>query len=132
MANGEDMTQPTLHKKGASGKYYAKTLDLTACYSKQGYKVKVGSKADKESDSLQIVNKLQVATAQFPNNIPLQTIKKQKTLDWLQLTPEENKEVMDFDDQQPPPLMPANGQKMPLAPPNRMNQPMPQPQPIAA
>lgn len=134
MANGSDMQKPTLHKKGASGKYYAKTLDLAACYSKQGYKVKVGSKADKESDSLQMINKLQVATAQFPNNIPLQKIQKQKTLDWLDLTPEENQEVMDFDDQQPPPLpgMPPLPQKQPTAPPNRMNQPIAPPQPVAA
>jgi len=29
----------------------------------------------------------------------LQKIQKKKTLDWLQLTPEESKEVMDYDDQ---------------------------------
>lgn len=134
-ANGDTMTKPTLHKKGPSGKYYAKTLDLKACYSKEGYKVKVGSKADKEADSLQLINKLQVATAQFPNNIPLQKINKQNTLDWLGLTPEENQEVMNFDDQNPqmmgaPPGMPPNGSKMPLAPPGAGQTPQPLPQRI--
>ena len=93
------MTQPRLHKKSPQGKYYPKTLSLKETYSKEGYKVKVGSKADKESDSLDMIKKLQVATAQFPNNIPLQKIAKEKTLDWLSLTPDETKEVMDFDDQ---------------------------------
>jgi hypothetical protein len=119
-ANGSDMAKPTLHKKGPSGKYYAKTLDLKQTYSKDGYKVKVGSKADKESDALQMVQKLQVATQQFPNNTPLQKISKQKTLDWLGLTPEETKEVMNFDDQQPAlPMNPKAPPGGPPAPPGR-------------
>ena len=132
-ANGSTMTKPTLHKKGPSGKFYPKTLDLEKVFSKEGYKVKVGSKSDKESDSLQTIQKLQVATAQFPNNIPLQKIQKQKTLDWLQLTPEETAEVMNFDDQQPqmlpgmPPGMPPNGAKPPVQPALPMKSPMPQP-----
>lgn len=141
MANGDTMEKPTLYKKSAKGKYYPKTLDLKSTYSKQGYKVKVGSKADKESDSLQVVQKLQVATAQFPNNIPLQKIQKKKTLDWLQLTPEESKEVMDYDDQQqglmpgmPPGGTPPTGKPPampPGAPPGQIPQPMPQPAPVA-
>jgi len=108
MANGESMTPAKLHKKSQKGKYYAKTLNLKATYSKDGYKVKVGSKADKEADALQMVQKLQVATAQFPQNVPLQKIQKQQTLDWLGLTPEQQKEVMDFDDQGVPPPITVN------------------------
>jgi hypothetical protein len=139
-ANGGTMEKPTLHKKGVSGKFYAKTLDLAKTYSKDGFKVTVGSKADKESDALQMVQKLNVATSQFPNNIPLQNINKKKTLDWLDLTPEEKAEVMNFDDQQPKGLpMPSepspNGSKLPLAPPSpiqgRIAQPA-LPQPVAA
>jgi hypothetical protein len=131
MANGEEMAQPILHKKGPSGKYYPKTLNLKATYSKEGYKVKVGSKADKEADALQMVQKLQLATAQFPQNIPLQKISKQKTLDWLDLTPEETKEVMSFDDQMPQgmPGMPAPGPggpqgRTPMQIPGRTPQPV--------
>src|ERR1017187_6771301 len=93
-ANGTDMEKPKLYKKSPKGKYYSKTLDLAKTYSKDGYKVKVGSKADKESDSLQLINKLQVADSMFPGNLPLQKISQQKTLDWLDLTPEETKKVM--------------------------------------
>jgi hypothetical protein len=137
MANAGDMAAPKLYKKSPKGKYYPKTLDLKATYSKDGYKVKVGSKADKESDSLQLIQKLQIANTQFPNNAPLQKISKQKTLDWLNLTPEETKEVMDFDAQNAlmpgaPPGMsgsPGNGPQ----PPGSFPQPsIPQPAAVAA
>jgi hypothetical protein len=133
MANGSTMEKPTLHKKGPSGKFYPKTLDLAKTFSKDGYKVKVGSKADKESDSLQSIQKFQVATSQFPNNIPLQKIQKKNTLDWLELTPEQKVEVMNFDDQAPmgapgaPPGMPPMGVNPSPTPPGRTPQPMSQP-----
>jgi hypothetical protein len=132
MANGKDMKKPTLHKKGTNGNYYKKTLDLAQTYSAEGFKTKVGSKADKESDALEMIKKLQIATAQFPNNIPLQEISKEKTLDWLDLTPDETKRVMEFDDQaaamaaaNPAPGMLPNGPKPPFAPsqPMRANAP---------
>ena len=144
-ANGTDMEKPKLYKKSPKGKYYSKTLDLAKTYSKDGYKVKVGSKADKESDSLQLINKLQVADSMFPGNLPLQKISQQKTLDWLDLTPEETKEVMAFAAQQPqgmppngappgmppgPPGMPPNGPKPPVALPQ--SQPAQIPQTVAA
>jgi len=132
MANGGTMTQPKLHKKAASGKYYGKTLNLKEAYSKDGYKVKVGSKADKESDALQMVQKLQVATAQFPNNIPLQKIQKQKTLDWLNLTPEETKEVMSFEDQNPAPMLPGGPPGGPPLPQGRAPMQPQLPQPVEA
>jgi hypothetical protein len=127
MANGGEMAQPKLYKKSAKGKYYPKTLDLKKAYSKDGYKVKVGSKADKESDSLQTVQKMQLAITQFPNNIPLQKIYKQKLLDIMNLTPDETKEVMDFDDQAAA-LMGAS----PGAPPQPGLPPGRIPQPVAA
>jgi hypothetical protein len=65
--------------------------------------VKVGSKADKESDSLDMIKKLTVAQQMFPMNAPLRNIAKEKVLDWLNLTPQEAQEVMSFDDQMPQP-----------------------------
>jgi hypothetical protein len=135
MANGDSMEAPRLHKKGPSGKYYPKTLNLKNTYSKDGYKVKVGSKADKESDALQMIQKLQVATAQFPQNVPLQNIFKEKTLDWLDLTPEEMKEVMAYEDQ-PKPMLPGVPDAPPGQPPNPAGRtpiqiPAKLPQPVA-
>jgi hypothetical protein len=135
-ANGDSMTEPTLYKKSVKGKFYKKTLNLKEAYSKEGYKVKVGSKADKESDALQMIQKLQVATAQFPNNAPLQKISKEKILDWLSLTPEEQAEVMNFDDQAKPTLPGGLPGSPPGGPPNfqgrsPMQIPSKIPQPVA-
>lgn len=93
MAN-KDLLQPVKrHKKGRSGKYYAKELHPAQMYSEQGYEVKVGSKADKESDSLDMVKKMQVAQQLFPNNGALTKIFQKKVVDWLGLTPDEQQEV---------------------------------------
>ena len=136
MANGKTMQQPTLHKKSAKGVYFKRTINLADTFSKEGYKVKVGSKADKESDSLQSIQKMQLAVQSFPQNAPLQKIFKQKILDWMGLTPDETKEVLSFEDQQPslPGLPPGAS---PGAPPGQMPmQPMQipgrMPQPVAA
>lgn len=134
MANGKDMTKPTLHKQGPSGDYYKKTLDLAQTYSKEGYKVKVGSKADKESDALDMIKKLTIATATFPNNKPLQEIQKEKILDWLDLTPDETKRVMDFDDQAPAPALPPGSAPagMPPIAPKPASAPALPPRPMTA
>jgi DNA invertase Pin-like site-specific DNA recombinase len=50
---------------------------------------------------------LPVAEAQFPTNLALKKIAQQKILDWLDLTPDEMKEVMDFEDQNPQALLPG-------------------------
>lgn len=141
-ANGGDMEKPILHKKSAKGKYYKKQLDLKQTYSKEGYKVKVGSKADKESDSLESIKKMQIGVAQFPQNVPLKKIYEQKVLDWMGLTPEETKEVMDFEMQNqalqpggppgqngpaPNPALPAPRTPIPAANPQ-----FKLPQPVAA
>lgn len=128
MANGKDMEKPTLYKKSPKGKYYPKTIDLKQTFLKEGYKVKVGSKADQESDSLTAIKKMQVGASLFPGNIPLQKIYKQKFLDWADLTPDERQEVMAFDSQNPaipnaPPGGPQ-GKPLPIAPAL--------PQPVAA
>ncbi len=118
MANAANMEKPRLHKKSPKGVYFARELDLTKALSQEGYKVKVGSKADKESNSLEMIKKLNVATGLFPNNVPLKKIAKEKVLDWLNLTPDETKEVMDFDEQNPMPDASAAGPGAPGVPPN--------------
>ena len=66
MANGKDMTAPVLDKKSPTGVYFKKTLNLSNTDSKEGYRVKVGSKADKESDSLETIKKMQARNAAVP------------------------------------------------------------------
>lgn len=125
MANKGELSTVTLHKKGQSGKFYKKSLNPGVTYSADGYDVKTGSKADKESDALQLIKKMQIAEALFPNNQALQTIFQEKILDWLDLTPQETQRVMES--ASTPALNPNPITAMPQKPPM-----LPQPQPIAA
>jgi hypothetical protein len=91
----------TLYKKGASGAYYEKVLDPALLAAPKGYNCVVTQKSEKEADSLKMIQKLKMTAALFPTNVPLQRITKQRTLSWLELTPEEKREVMEFEDQVP-------------------------------
>jgi hypothetical protein len=96
----------TLYKKGASGTYYEKTLKPSAFASKKGYKCKATQKSQQESDSLKEIQKLKIGAQQFPMNVPLQKILSDRMLSWLDLTPEEKKEVQDFQQQNPQSMLP--------------------------
>jgi hypothetical protein len=89
----------TLYKKSASGLYYEKELDPAVLAAPKGYNCVVAQKSEKEADGLRMIQKLKMAAAIFPKNVPLNRIMKQRTANWLELTPEEKREVMDFEDQ---------------------------------
>jgi hypothetical protein len=144
-ANSEMLEDTTLYKKSQSGKYWQKNLKASEMSSKKGYKCKVSSKADTEADSLKTINKLQTASAEFAGNIPFQAIFQKRMLDWVGLSPEEEKEVLDFEAQHPQPLLPnpspggPGGEpptlgKPPMQIPQKQPQQIPQrqPQPVAA
>lgn len=124
----------TLHKKGASGQYYPYTLDPSVLHSPEGYACVVTQKAEKEAESLSMIQKLRIGSQMFPMNAPLQRILKERTLSWLDLPPEEKREVMEFDDQMPAlpgmaPGMPGQASGMPVMPsaarPGEMSLPAP-------
>jgi hypothetical protein len=110
----------TLYKKGASGTYYEKTIKPSALASKKGYKCKATQKSQQESDSLKEIQKLKIGATQFPTNVPLQRILSDRMLQWLDLTPEEKKEVQDYQAQNPQSMLPqppgAPAQAGPAAP----------------
>lgn len=91
----------TLHKKAASGLYYEKVLDPKALIAPKGYNCVVTQKSEKEADGLRMIQKLRMTSAAFPTNAPLQKIMKQRMLNWLELSPEEKRDVMDFEEQMP-------------------------------
>jgi hypothetical protein len=107
-ANPDLLDPVTLHKKSAGGKFYPRTIRPSRLGSRTGYRCRVTSKAKKDADSLEAIQKLKIGEAQFPGNLPLQTIMKKKVLDWMALTPDEAKEVMDFDAQHPMPMVDPN------------------------
>lgn len=106
----------TLYKKGASGTYYEQVLDPARLVAPKGYNCVVTQKSEKEADSLKMIQKLKMTAANFPMNAPLQRIMKQRMLSWLELAPEEKREVMEFEDQAPRGMPGAPEQGQPAIP----------------
>ena len=99
-ANPDLLEDVVLHKKSPSGRFFPRTVKSKELVSRSGYRCRVTQKAQEDADALESIQKLQIVAAQFPLNAPLQKIKKEKMLDYLDdLTPEQKEEVMNFDDQ---------------------------------
>jgi hypothetical protein len=114
----------TLYKKGASGTHYPYELDPNTLHAPEGYECVVTQKAEKEADSLKMIQKLKMSAAMFPTNVPLQNILKERTLSWLDLTPEEKRDVMEFEEQAPMMAAMMPGESAPQLP-APVNQAMP-------
>ncbi len=113
-----------LYKKGSSGTVFPRVINPQELVSPEGWQVKVTSKAKKDAEALETIQKLRVAKAEFPMNVPLQRITKKRVLNWLDLKPEEQSEVMAFEEQFPAPPLGPNGQPMlPPQLPAQTNQP---------
>jgi hypothetical protein len=103
-ANGSRLAPVTLYKKGASGKYYDFVLDPKTLQAPKGYRCRVTQKSEKEADALKAIQKLKLAATQFPMNMALARILKERMLSWIDLSPEEKREVMAFEEQAAPML----------------------------
>lgn len=109
MANVDDLDDVILRKKGKSGKIYEQKITPAMFKAPTGYEVSVMSSAEQEKNNLDTINKFQAVSAQMPNNVPLALAKKRKLLTLLNLTPEEEQNIMDFEEQNPTPMMPPEG-----------------------
>ena len=116
LANADKLDAVKLYKKSYKGNYFEQEIKPKDWQSEAGYEVRVTSSAEQEQDNLQTIQKFNAVIAQFPANVPLRKIYQKKLLDLVKVTPEEAKEVLDFEDQaanQPQPDMMAG---MPQAP----------------
>jgi len=109
-------------KKGRnSNKIYTKEISPKDWYSKQGYKVEVKLKEDKDEEDTNMLQKLNLAKSIMPMNVPLNDIYKKKLLDFAGLSSDEQKIVMDFEAQNPMPMgvpgQPTDQTSQPVAPP---------------
>ena len=87
----------TVYKKGFRGNTFKKVINPKMWKSDIGYRVKISSASQKETEALDTLQKLQAATSQLPSNKPLQQIKIRKILDLIGLNADEIKEVMEFE-----------------------------------
>jgi hypothetical protein len=98
-AAGDKLSPITLYKKSFKGNMFKKTITTRDHISREGYNVKVVSKAEKEERDINQLQSIDAAQKNIPGNAPLTKIWKKRMLDLAQLSQDEAKEVMDFEDQ---------------------------------
>lgn len=115
MANEKWIKPVDLYKKSHKGNYYKETIHPHDWKDEAGFVCKVVSTAERNAKNMDELQKLQGVASMFPENIPLKQILKKKALDLVELSPEEIKEVMDFD-KQALPTAGATGVPSPMSP----------------
>jgi hypothetical protein len=118
IANADKLDEVKLFKKSYKGNYFSKTVKAKDWKSKDGYTCRVVSSSEREQESIKTVQKLQAVAAQFPGNPAMQKIYQQKLLDFADLTPDEQNQVMDAEKQKQQALLnaPQPGQGAPGTP----------------
>jgi hypothetical protein len=96
-----DLLEPvTVHKKGRLGKkMYTREISLKDWKTKSGYTCEVRMLEDKQAEDIDNMQKMKVAVADMPNNIPLKEIANHHTLQFAGLTPDEISRVEEFEAQ---------------------------------
>ena len=107
-ANVDKMEPITLYKKSYKGNMFEKKLDPKELFSKDGYDCEVLSKSEFEENQLQELQKLNAVAGKYPANTALQKLLEKKMLEMTNLSQEEIKEVIEFEErmmqtQQAPP-----------------------------
>lgn len=103
MANEKWIKPVELYKKSAKGNYFKEEVKSGDWKDEAGYACKVVSSSERDQKNIEQVQKMQAVSNMFPNNVPLKNILKKRALDLVELSPEEIKEVMEFEDNNPTP-----------------------------
>lgn len=113
-ANADNLNVVKLYKKSVKGNFFEKTISPKDWKSEIGYNIKVTSTAEQEKEGLDTIQKLDLVTSKFQGNDPLLRIYQHKLLELGKLSPDEIKEVMDFEKQKAKQnLNPLGGGMMP-------------------
>lgn len=88
----------TLYKKDANGEYHSKEVFPTDWVNPKGYNCKVVLKQEKEAENTLDLQKLKYVENTFQSNPVAMKIAKKKELEILGWTPEEIKQVMEYED----------------------------------
>jgi len=125
-ANTADNEEIMLYKTTSKGKIMGKSVLGKDWKSKFGYKTIAKSTSEQESEKMQGVQKWQFIKGAFPDNPIVQKIAQRRMLEIGDLTPDELREIKDFEDKKVEapmqPTMPQQAQPQP-----DLNQLMPQP-----
>jgi len=99
MANPDKLKPVKVFKKSYKGKTFSQTVKPGDWKSESGYNVRVVNSAEQEQSNLETVQKLAGIKQLYPSNIPLARILEEKLLDIAGVSPEQKKEVLDFEKQ---------------------------------
>lgn len=129
-ANVAPSASVKLFKTSYKGNIFAKEVKRNDWKSEAGYKIKITSTSEQEMEESQGVQRLLAIKQQFPENMALQKILEKRILEIADLTPEEIKEIMAFEEQRmkQPPLPPPIETPTELKPAPALG-PLPQPSP---
>lgn len=108
IANEDKIDKVELFKKSSQGNYFSHEVGVGDFKDEKGYRCKVVSTAEREQKNIESVQKLQAVSQMFEGNMPLKKILQKKALDLVDLSSDEIKEVLDFEDKKPQ-LMPQDG-----------------------
>jgi hypothetical protein len=130
-ANADKLEAVKLYKKSHKGNYFSKTVTGKDYKSDEGYNCKVVSSSEREKQSLETIQKLNAIKQDFPVNKTFKKIYDKKILEFGGLTPDEQKQVMDEEEQNMK-MMAQAGQPIPGQPGQPTPQVTPQPNVIPA
>src|SRR5579864_639529 len=99
LANSNKLKPVKLFKKSYKGRMFSQTVKPGDWKSESGYNVRVVNSAEQEQKNLDTVQKLSAIKQMYPNNVPLARILEEKLLDIANVSPEQKKEVLDFEKQ---------------------------------
>lgn len=128
-ANADKLEAVKLYKKSHKGNYFNKTVTGKDYKSDAGYTCRVVSSAEREKQGLETIQKLNAIKQDFPANRSFKKIYDKKILEFGGLTPDEQKQVMDEEEQNMQAMMQAApmmaGQTPQLTPPQNALAPQP-------
>lgn len=118
-----------LFKTGRDGKIYPKTIYPSDWVSKFGYEPMVSSSSEHEEEQMKGIQKWQFVLGMFPNNGALRTIASKRSLEILDLTPEELNQVQESEEQSQKQQAILQGQPQPQSQSQSAQSAQPQSQP---
>ncbi len=98
-ANSDKLKPVKVFKKSYKGKMFSQDISPKDWKSEVGYNVRVVNSSEQDQKNLDTVQKLGAIKQLYPHNIPLARILEEKLLDVANVSPEQKKEVMDFEKQ---------------------------------
>jgi len=92
-ANALDKTPLKLYRKTYRGSYFEKKVYKKDWYSEKGYKERVMSSSEQETEKATGLNKLMIIKNQYPDSPAIQKMVRKRMLEIFDLTPDEIKEI---------------------------------------